>query len=210
MHMRDFKKKQSGFIHGFRYNIAILQRIFEKKYYGRDLPSHTLNLSSQDFVDTIIQRINLSSALWQQTGFIGDAIAIDSDNCNARYYPEITVDYVHNSEISQCDRYYTITLDFGLDVFNASPDPFAIDRVHKDNINAAEQSAFIHPIIRCFSKGELVAEHHIIEDIAGEWLEEVHIQPLLEFFKQQLNEFSLPSCFLNGKPLPNRQVLLVK
>jgi hypothetical protein len=139
MHMRDFKKKQSGFIHGFRYNIGILQRIFEKKYYDRDLSSQTLNLSSQDFVDIIIQRINVSSALWQQTGFICDAI--DSDSCTAHYYPEITVDYVHNSEISRCDRYYTITLDFGLEVFNASPDPFAIDRVHKDNINAAEQSA---------------------------------------------------------------------
>jgi thioredoxin reductase len=204
MHMRDFKKKQSGFIHGFRYNIAILQRIFEKKYYGQNLPSQTLNLSSQDFVDTIIQRINVSSALWQQTGFICDAIAIDSNNCIARYYPELPVDYVHHSEISECDRYYTITLDFGLDVFHASPDPFAIDRVHKDNINAAEQSAFIHPIVRCFSKGKLIAEHHIIEDIAGEWLEEVHIQPLLEFFKQQFSEF------LDGNQLQSRQFSLVK
>ena len=37
-HMRDYKKKQSGFIHGFRYNIKALHQILEYKYHKQELP----------------------------------------------------------------------------------------------------------------------------------------------------------------------------
>ncbi|WP_407886946.1 hypothetical protein [Scytonema sp. NUACC26] len=45
-------------------------------------------------------------------------------------------------------------------------------QVHKDDFKNASLSAFIHPIIRRFCNNELIAEHHIIEDLASEWLEE--------------------------------------
>lgn len=191
MHMRDYKKKQSGFIHGFRYNIRVLYNLFEKKYHSQELPNYQLSINPRILVDTIIKRVNRSSGLWQQTGYFCDLIVISKENEAATYYEDLTLDYVHEGELGQNYHYYTITLEFGLDSFSTTSDPFAMERVHKDNAQEAEKSAFIHPIIRRYYKGELVAEHHVIEDLASEWKEDVHIKPMLAFFNIQLRGFSL-------------------
>ena len=43
------------------------------------------------------------------------------------------------------------------------------------------------PIVRGFVGPTQISEHHIIEDLASEWLEDVHTQPLLEFFRRELD-----------------------
>ncbi|AFY58775.1 putative flavoprotein involved in K+ transport [Rivularia sp. PCC 7116] len=186
-HMRDYKKKQSGFIHGFRYNIRALSQILEYKYHHQEIPCNTINLTAENIVQSIIERVNKSSALWQQTGFLCDLVVINNEK-KAKYYNDIPVDYVHDSELGQQEHYYIVTLEFGLDIIFASPDPFAVERIHKDDIEQASLSSGIHPIIRRFRGSELIAEHHIIEDIDSEWLEDVHINPLLEFFYCQLSK----------------------
>ncbi|MEA5571636.1 NAD(P)-binding domain-containing protein [Calothrix sp. UHCC 0171] len=190
-HMRDYKKKQSGFIHGFRYNVRALNSILEFKYENKKLPFTPIDATSESLTEAVIQRINVSSALWQQTGFLCDLIILNQDGINAEYYEALPTDYIHNSHLGQNRDYYTISLEFGFDILNVSPDPFAIERVHKDDVNNAAQSPSIHPIIRRFSGGKLIAEHHIIEDIASEWLEDVHVQPLLAFFTQQISHSKL-------------------
>ncbi|WP_299404924.1 NAD(P)-binding domain-containing protein [Acaryochloris sp. IP29b_bin.148] len=186
MHMRDFKKKQSGFIHGFRYNIRALHHILEKKYYNQSLPYKVCDINPTSMTDIILERVNRSSGLWQQTGYLCDVINIPDNGGSAQYLQDIPVDYVQDSDLNQNDHYYTITLEFGLDIINASPDPFAVERIHKDDLKRAELSSGIHPIIRRYCKGILVSEHHVIEDIASEWKEDVHVQPLLKFFTEQL------------------------
>ncbi len=189
-HMRDYKKKQSGFIHGFRYNIQALHHILEQKYHNRKLPYSTLKLNPNALTEAIIDRVNRSSALWQQTGFLCDLIVISEENKIAKYYQNLPEDYIHQSKYGKYKHYYIISLDFGYEV-DKFADPFVINRVHKDDSQNASQSAFIHPIIRHFSENTLVAEHHIIEDLASEWREEVHIQPLLKFLQNQ---------FISSKP----------
>lgn len=188
MHMRDFKKKQSGFIHGFRYNIKALNHILENKYYDQPLPHQSSEIDAEKLTHMILERVNRSSGLWQQTGYLCDVINIPDDSNLAQYHEDIPIDYVFDSSLSKNNHYYTITLDFGLDIINASPDPFAVERIHKDDLARAELSSGIHPIIRHYCQGNLVAEHHVIEDIASEWKEEVHIQPLLKFMTEQLND----------------------
>jgi thioredoxin reductase len=192
MHMRDFKKKQSGFIHGFRYNIRALHSIFQLKYHHQQLSYQTISLTAESLTQAILNRVNISSGLWQQTGFLGDAIVISEADQVARYYQELPIDYIHDSALGQSKHYYIVSLEFGYEV-DKMPDPFAINRVHKDDINNASQSAFIHPIIRHFSGNTLIAEHHVIEDLAAEWLENIHVQPLLEFLHHHLSTtVSLP------------------
>jgi thioredoxin reductase len=186
MQVRDYKKSSSSFIHGFRYNIRTLHRIFEYKYHGQQWQYQQINATPQAIVDAIVQRINTTSALWQQFGFLCDLITISEDGQIVKYYQELPMNYVHENELGQCSHYYTITLEFGLDILKNSPDLFAMERVHKDNADSGSQSAFLHPIIRHFSQGQLIAEHHVIEDLASEWLEDVHITPLLKFFVAQL------------------------
>ncbi|BAT55378.1 FAD-dependent pyridine nucleotide-disulphide oxidoreductase [Nostoc sp. NIES-3756] len=185
-HMRDFKKKQSGFIHGFRYNVRALHQILEHKYHNQELPYQILASTPEQLVETIIKRVNQSSGLWQQTGFLCDLITISEEDKIAKYYQELPKDYIHESHLGECNHYYTVSLEFGYEV-DKMPDPFAINRVHKDDTHNASQSAFIHPIIRRFSGNTLIAEHHVIEDLASEWLEDVHILPLLHFFNSQLS-----------------------
>lgn len=186
-HMRDYKKKQSGFIHGFRYNIRALHYILERKYHNQELPYQLIDPTPENLTKAIIRRVNISSGLWQQTGFLCDLIVIPKDNKAVRYYEDLPTDYVHDSELGQHEHYYIVTLEFGLDIIYASPDPFAVERIHKDDVDRAALSSGIHPIIRRFCGNTLVAEHHVIEDVASEWLEDVHIKPLLEFLHNQLN-----------------------
>lgn len=185
MHMRDFKKKQSGFIHGFRYNIRALHSFLQLKYHQQELSYESISLTPESLTAAIFQRVNISSGLWQQTGFFCDLIIVSECEQVARYYQELPIDYVHDSVLGQSDNYYTISLEFGYEI-EKMPDPFAINRIHKDDTNNASQSAFIHPVIRHYSGNQLIAEHHVIEDLASEWLEDVHIQPLLKFLHNQL------------------------
>ena len=186
MHQRDYKQHQSGFIHGFRYNIRSLHYMLERKYYHGEFPNKIITSSPESLTQAILDRVNRSSGLWQQTGFLCDLIVMSHRDNKARYYEEIPTDYVHQSEFGRYDNYYTIILEFGSEA--KILDPFAINRVHKDDADNAAQSAFIHPVIRHFHGKDLIAEHHVIEDLAGEWLELVHIKPLVGFLRSQLSQ----------------------
>ena len=191
MHMRDFKKKQSGFIHGFRHNVQVLHHILEHKYHDQPLPSCTVDYTPEAITKAILDRVNASACLWQQTGFLCDVVVVDEAQRTARYYTELPRAYVHSSEIGQSQHYYIVTLNFGQNV--ASLDPFTINRVHKDDAENADTSAFIHPIIRRYKQNLLVEELHIIEDLEAEWKEPVHIEPLTAFIKAHLTDKQQPS-----------------
>lgn len=181
MQMRDFKKSSSAFIHGFRYNIKALHKIFETKYHNLKWDSTIIKAIPETIVDTIIKRVNTTSALWQQFGFLCDYIKIDENSGSANYYEDIPVDYLHDCQMGQHNHYYTITLEFG----KIDGDPFNINR--NPEPNKARNSTFLHPVIRRFNWSKLISEHHVLEDLDAEWIKhEVHIQPLLKFFDTQL------------------------
>lgn len=191
MQVRDYKEKQSGFIHGFRYNISALHKMLERKNHNQEWPHRLMDVNPEALTEAIIKRVNVSSGLWQQTGYISDLIVVSAQDQTARYYEDVPVDYVNDGGFGRQDHYYVITLEFGLDRINASPDIFAIQRIHKNAYQQAELSTGIHPIVRRYSKGELIAEHHVIEDIASEWLEDVHSGPLLNFLDSDLKQVML-------------------
>ncbi|WP_086931834.1 NAD(P)-binding domain-containing protein [Agarilytica rhodophyticola] len=189
MHQRDYKKKQSGFIHGFRYNIHAMHKILENKYEGQALPCIQLMLGVSSICEQILYRINVSSALWQQTGFLADAIIIRQSDSTADYYSQLPMDYIHEGNIFenykdtkeiQNQEYLTVSLEFGA----AQADPFNIQR--KPHPDKADDSAFLHPVIKHYKGGELAAELHLLEDLAGEWKKDVHIDPLKTFIETQL------------------------
>ncbi|MEW8026931.1 MAG: NAD(P)-binding domain-containing protein [Candidatus Thiodiazotropha sp.] len=183
MQERDFKKKQSGFIHGFRHNIESLHHILEERYHDHAWPSKTIMATPSELTKAVLARANRSPGLWQQTGFICDVLIKADDGETYKYFEDVPTDYVHSSLFAKNDEYYLITLEFGLDIIYASPDPLAVERIHKDDVAGADQSTGIHPIVRRYSKGKLQAEHHVLEDIIPEWDEPVvHSAPLERFF----------------------------
>lgn len=177
MQMRDFKKTSSGFIHGFRYNLRALHHIFECKYHGKVWKHEPIEATPEGMLEATVKRINQSSALWQQFGFLCDLITVSGETTH--YYEEVPIDYLHDGRLGTFDRHYVITLEFG----HVSGDPFQIER--NPHPSHAQQSTFLHPIVREYQGTELIREVHLLEDLDAEWFkQEAHIQPLLEFFQQ--------------------------
>jgi thioredoxin reductase len=196
MHVRDFKKKQSGFIHGFRYNINMLHSLLELKYYGKPLPRKSIAATPEAITHAIIARANETSALWQQTGFMCDLIVVHKDGGNADYYNQLTMDYVQDN-FSKEECYYTITLEFGQERIDGAHDIFQVARPHKNDVTQADQSTGIHPIVRRYCCGKLLRVHHVIEDFASEWQEDVHVGPLTAFMA---SEFSMEASHSEAEP----------
>lgn len=179
--MRDFKKTQSTFIHGFRYNARILHTILEQKYHGQPWPFQPVKVTAEGLRDAILDRINRSSALWQQPGFLCDLIVVDQQTGQGHHYIEIPSDLVRDSDFGRHADYYKISLEYGPDYVDY---PFEFDRY----IGPAEAhlNPQLHPIIRRFAGPDVVDEHHILEDLEGQWHAEHYVRPLEAFLQRQV------------------------
>ncbi len=184
MQSRDFKKTSSGFIHGFRYNVRTLASILLERYAGTPLPYREVQSEPEQMVNAILDRVNRSSALWQQFSFLADVIVPDPQAACLRYYEALPVDYAHDFPIADQSEYFTITLEYG---FGEDDDPFRSERVaHTDAKNAAD-STFLHPIVRHYRGGQMVEECHLVENLEANWNDpELHVRPLFEFCSRKL------------------------
>ena len=181
MQARDHRKTSSGFIHGFRYNIRVLYRILEQKNHRRAWPSIEVGSWHEDVVSMIIERLNRSSALWLQFGFIGDLI-VEPDRQNPwRYYEEVPIDYIHTLQLCRDQPYYIVTLEYGRSDF----DPLRDDRVAHTDVDHAMDSTALHPVVRRYQRRNLLSEQHLIENLEAVWRDkELHVEPLRRFFEK--------------------------
>lgn len=189
-HSRDFKKSTSGFIHGFRYNAQALVNILRYKHMQVPFTATTVEAGRDALTDLLIKKINTTSALWQQFGFLADLLVIEDGNQNASYYEVLPVDYIHNSHFKEENNYFIITLDYG----PGHHDPFAHDvmRINKFDKDKAHDSQFLHPVIRKYSKGTMVSELHLIEDFRSEFNRKEHISALSDYLEKELSSTSAP------------------
>ncbi|MEI5102559.1 NAD(P)-binding domain-containing protein [Streptomyces sp. PmtG] len=187
--VRDFKKSTSGFIHGFRYGVRALHHVLERRYHGVDWPHRELPPSARAAADAVIERVNRSSALWQQFSVLGDALLDDGDG-GLRYCEEVPVDHLHRAvaegDFGRVEQYFTITLEYGEGHDRVDPFDVAVGRVGQREATGLD-GRYLHPVVRAFRAGELQAEHHLTENLENEWdSEEVHRAPLLAFLRGRL------------------------
>lgn len=179
--VRDFKKTTSGFIHGFRYNVRALHRMLEERHHGVGWPRVGVPAENRAATRAILQRINRTSALWQQFGFLGDVYARHPERHELEHYEELPVAHIHETAFRHHPDFFVLTLEFG----HVESDPFAIER-HPDPAQA-ERSAFLHPVLRHFVGGRKVSEHHLLENLLGEWKDPaLHERPLRAFLEEEL------------------------
>jgi hypothetical protein len=134
--------------------------MLERKHHGTPWPSREVTPTVAGLLDAMIARLNRTSALWQQFGFLHDLIVMPEQGGPARHYEEMPLAYVQETELSASSHYYTMTMELPL-----------------------------HPVIRRWNGPLLVAEHHLLEDLHGEWKrEDLHFAPLREFLQEQLRE----------------------
>jgi thioredoxin reductase len=179
----DFREHASAFVHGFRYNTRALFRMLQAKHHRREWPGREIEPTPEGLVDATLARLNRGSAAWHQAGFLHDVIVVDEGWEHATCYEEMPLAYIHQSAIGANSHYYTVALEVG----TIEGDPFAV--VRNPEPARADESVFLHPVIRRWSGRQLISERHLLEDFTGEWRKpEAHVAPLRYFFMQQLLE----------------------
>ncbi|MGW2623075.1 NAD(P)-binding domain-containing protein [Micromonospora taraxaci] len=177
---RDFKKSTNGFIHGFRYATRALHHILRERHHGQPWPSRKIALTPEAIADSIIARINVTSALWQQFAVLGDVITVEGEA--ACYREEVPVAYLR--EALPDVFAFLVTLEYGPDHDQVDPFDITVPRPAENDANAAHDASYLHPVVRVLRDGQVVAEHHLAENLENNWdLPTVHRQPLEVFVK---------------------------
>jgi len=187
-HCLDLKKTTSGFIHGFRYNVRCCFKLCDMRFFGATYPKIDIECSIESIMQVMLDRANVSAGLWQQFGYLVDLITIDPDYKTAHYHEELTPYQIPNTNAVQLNDYYTFSLEFN----KVCGDPFNIQRAPVED--RAQESIFLHPVIRHYKKKHLVAEKHLLEDLYTDWTHPTqHIAPLRKFMTEQFETHSDPT-----------------
>jgi thioredoxin reductase len=175
---RDFKKGTSGFIHGFRYGVRSLHHVLASRYEDVAWPSRGLDADPKSLADAVIARVNRTSALWQQFGFLADVIVLDADG--ARYLEEMPAD------LAEFPDHFRVTLEYGPEHDKIDPFDISVGRIRQNDAARAAEGHYLHPVVRHFRGGSLAGTHHITENLENEWdSPETHHAPLMAFFTAQ-------------------------
>lgn len=181
-HSLDYRKATSGFIHGFRYNAKALCDILACKYANAALSFETFDFDIDAVVAKLLDRVNRSGGIWQQPGFFADCFLVQDDR--VRYYRELPFEYLRQATAAHDGYVFLLTLEYGHEIVG---DPFCVERVHRDDVDHAKHSQFLHPVVRYYHYGEYIGDHHVIEDLEANWVEAVHYEPLRAFLRSVLD-----------------------
>ena len=185
MQVRDFKKSTSGFIHGFRYNVRALHRILEHRHHGVPWTHTTVGADPAALTESVLARVNRTSALWQQFGFLADVLVLNGSS--ATHYEEVPVDYVHDTEFAAGADCFLVTLEYGPDHDKIDPFDISVRRVRQNDAEQAHDASYLHPVVRHYRGARLLGEHHVAENLENEWTgEAAHRLPLRDFIAGQL------------------------
>ncbi|WP_199514126.1 NAD(P)-binding domain-containing protein [Nucisporomicrobium flavum] len=184
--VRDFKKSTSGFIHGFRYAVRALFRILERRYGGSPWPATPVEPTPEAIAEAVVARVNRSSALWQQFGFLGDVVTVAGGE--AAYHEEVPVDYFARAGLGPADHAFVVTLEYGPRHDQVDPFDITVSRIAQDTPGQAHDAAYLHPVVRHHSGGVVTAEHHLAENLENQWdRPDVHVKPLAAFVRRCLD-----------------------
>jgi thioredoxin reductase len=174
----DFKQHTSAFIHGFRYGVRALHRMLERRYEDVAWPHRELPVEPVQLADAVLGRVNRSSGLWQQYAFLCDVIVLDGEV--ARYHEEVPIAHVLDGGFGASPRFVTVTLEYGHG--HDAIDPFDVDVGRRWEAEHTDEDRYLHPVLRFYDDGELVAALPLPEDLCNVWAGEgSHRAPLVEF-----------------------------
>ncbi|EGJ31397.1 MULTISPECIES: NAD(P)-binding domain-containing protein [Moorena] len=199
MQGRDFKRSSSAFIDGFRYNIRSLYRYLKERYEGIKRGERKLQATPVTMRKAILERACRTSGLWTQFGYLCDVFVVHPTH-EVTWYEELPIQALQEGQFSREYHYYSLTFEWG----EWNGDVMSIERHPKSS--QAYTNVFLHPILRRYSYGKLLNEHHILEDLFGiysssgergsvvkrsgrnmrQYHQEEHEIPLEKYFETQL------------------------
>lgn len=160
MQCRDFKKTMSGFVHGFRHNVACLAHFVEGRLRGTAYPSDVVSLDAADMTARIVERISTGSGVFLQSGFLGDVIVLDGLEAG-RHFQDVPVAWA--AQEMGAHRYLQITLEFG----DFGSNSMHVRREH--TVDGDKADPFIHPVLRLIENGETRVLTHLSDHLDGDW-----------------------------------------
>lgn len=196
MHGRDFRKTFSGFIHGFRYNIEKLDRILDVRNHGGSMANKTMAFGTSAMPIHMLERIHLSSSLFQQPNFLCDVVQLNAARKTCCYYEDIGLDYLFDGNLLPSNQpYLTLTMEYG-EVKHA--DPFNM----QTHPTVAAESNFLHPVLRLYENGNQIANFHFMEDLENNWYQLCYLEEFVSFLENVLNwtETSAAELFAERQP----------
>jgi hypothetical protein len=183
---RDFKKSTNGFIHGFRYGVRALHRVLDARYHDIPWPARPLPAAPEAIADAVVERVNRSSGLWQQFGFLGDVVGVAGDR--AVYQEEVPLDLVAGGGLGSAEHRFVVDLEYGPGHDHVDPFDVSVPRVAENDAEHASDSVYLHPVVRHYRDGVLDGTHHLAENLENDWdIPAVHRQPLASFVKECLD-----------------------
>jgi thioredoxin reductase len=176
----DFKKGTNGFIHGYRYGARALHRILSARHHRVPWPAVRFAAAPDAIADALVERVNRSSGLWQQFGFLGDAVGVNGGE--AVHHEEVPLAYVADGGLGPAEHRFVVDLEYGAGHDAHDPFDIAVPRVAENDVEHAGQSTYLHPVVRHYRDGVLDGTHHMAENLENDWdIPAVHRRPLAAF-----------------------------
>jgi thioredoxin reductase len=200
MQQRDFKKATTGFIHGFRYTVRALSRILDQRASATPWPRTAVPACAEELAEAVVRRVNRTSALWQQFGVMADVLLVPDGGGEAQYLEEVPLRYALDGGLAEAAAdpatsaatdglLLAVTLEYGPDHDKIDPFDISVRRVAQDRAEEAHDAAYLHPVIRVFRDGRLLAEHHLAENLENQWDgAATHRAPLVAFLDKVLTD----------------------
>ena len=193
----DYKKAQSAFIHGFRYNAVSLGQLLERRYHEQELDYDEIDPEPETLSKAVLEHMNRVSSLWQQVGFMADLLALPKPGeSKARYYHNLPYEYLreHGSELSGGRDFYIIMFRLGY----CPKDVFDHERV--TNPFEGEMSTAIHPVFEMWKGGasEPASDFHVLEDFLADWSGHEYHEATTAYFTSSQRGEATPKKKLEG------------
>jgi thioredoxin reductase len=103
----------------------------------------------------------------------------------AAYLEEVPVDFVRDGGLGDLTGPATdvlvVTLEYGPDHDQVDPFDITVARVKQDDAERAFDASYLHPVVRLYRDGALLATHHVAENLENEWDKPAHRDPLIAF-----------------------------
>ncbi len=185
-------------IHGFRYAVRSVFNYTEQRYNSVPTPNVVFPLKTQEDLlalgRAMIERVSISSALYEGHSLMSDALVFDNEAGVARVFYEMPIDYFLENPYFTSKTIMLFTLEFGYNRFTGA-DPNSFVR-HNDPARPG-CVAHLHPAFRVYENGKFLRGRNTrsatmirYDEAANGFEGEVHDEKPRHILLNFINEFA--------------------
>ena len=157
-------------LHGFRYGVRAVFNFLEQRYENVATPNQVFPLKTQNDLEVLgkamIDRISLSSGLFQCNSILADAMVFDLNAGEVRVFYEMPVDYFLENPFFAKKTIMFFTLELGYGNFpGQDPNTF----VRRNDPERPGCVPVLHPVFRLYDNGKFVKGRNVRGSIGARY-----------------------------------------